>query len=109
MVAVSPQIAKYSRQVAKKHNLAFPLLSDAGNRVASQFGLVYSLPDDLRALYLNFGIDLERFNGEGSWTLPIPGRFILDQKGTIIWADAHPDYTIRSDPGEIKERLKTLR
>jgi len=27
-------------------------------------------------------MDLERFNGNGSLTLPMPGRFILDSQGT---------------------------
>jgi len=37
-------------------------------------------PDhDLKAAYLNFGIDLMAHNGEGSWTLSMPGRFVLDR------------------------------
>ena len=106
---ISPQLEKYSTQVAKKHNLTFNVLCDQGNRVASQFGLVFSLPGDLRELYSGFGIDLERFNGDDSWTLPMPGRFILDQKGTIISADVNPDYTIRPEPGEIVEILRANR
>ena len=83
------------------------MLCDKGNKVASQFGLVFSLPDDLRQLYSNFGIDLERFNGDDSWTLPMPGRFILDQQGTILSADVNPDYTIRPEPADIIEILKS--
>ena len=82
------------------------MLYDPGNRVASQYGIVFTLPDDLRELYSNFGIDLERFNGDDSWTLPMPARFILDQKGTIISGDVNPDYTVRPEPGEIIEILK---
>jgi peroxiredoxin len=84
------------------------VLCDSGNKVASQFGLVFSLPDDLHGLYSNFGIDLERFNGDDSWTLPMPARFILDQQGTIVTADVNPDYTIRPEPGDIIEILKAL-
>ena len=105
-MAISPQLEKYSKQVAKKHNLTFSVLCDKGNRVASRFGLVFSLPGDLRELYGNFGIDLKRFNGDDSWTLPVPGRFILDQQGTILSADANPDYTVRPEPGDIIETLK---
>jgi peroxiredoxin len=103
---ISPQLEKYSKQVAKKHNLTFNVLCDQGNQVASQFGLTISLSGDLRTLYTNFGIDLERFNGDDSWTLPMPGRFILDQQGTIISADVNPDYTIRPEPEDIIEILK---
>jgi peroxiredoxin len=105
-VVISPQLEKYSKQVAKKHNLTCSVLCDNGNRVASLFGLVFKLPDDLRGLYSNFGIDLERFNGDDSWTLPMPGRFILDQQGKIVSADVNPDYTIRPEPDEIIEILK---
>jgi len=62
----------------------------------------------LRGLYSKFGIDLERFNGDDSWTLPMPGRFILDQQGTILNAEVNPDYTIRPEPGNIIEILKEL-
>ena len=106
---ISPQLEKYSKQVAKKHNLTFNVLCDQANRVASQFGLTINLPDDLHKLYAGFGIDLERLNGDDSWTLPMPGRFILDQKGMIISADVNPDYTIRPEPEEIIEILKTTR
>ena len=106
MAVISPQLEKFSKQVAKKNNLTFHVLCDSGNRVASEFGLTFALPDDLRKLYVDFGIDLERFNGEDSWTLPIPGRFILDQQGTIISADSNPDYTIRPDPENIVEIIR---
>ena len=98
---ISPQLEKYSKEVAKKHNLAFDVLCDQGNLVASKFGLTFSLPDDLRKLYKGFGIDLERFNGNDSWTLPMPGRFIVDQKGIIIRADVNPDYRKRPEPEDI--------
>lgn len=102
---ISPQFEKYSKQVAKKHNLTFPVLRDEGNRIASKFGLVFSLPSDLRELYIKFGIDLERYNGDNSWTLPMPARFILDKEGIIVSREAKPNYTKRPEPNEILEIL----
>jgi peroxiredoxin len=106
-MVISPQLEDYSKQVAKKHNLTFNVLSDHGNRVASEFGLTFSLPAELRKIYRDFGIDLEKFNGDDSWTLPMPGRFILDRQGTIISADVHPDYTIRPEPADIIKILQS--
>jgi peroxiredoxin len=97
---------EYSKNIADKHNLQFNLLSDKGNKIASQFGLVFSLPDDLRKVHSEFGIDLEKYNGDDSWTLPMPARFILDQQGTILSADVNPDHTVRPEPGDIIEILK---
>jgi peroxiredoxin len=93
--------------VVKKHHLTFSVLGDPGNQVAAQFGLVYRLPDDLAGLYQQFGIDLKRFNGDGLSKLPMPGRFILDSRGTIINADVHPDYTKRPEPQDIVQILKS--
>ncbi len=108
LVVVSPQLEKYSNQVVKKNSLTFPVLTDPGNKVAALFGLVFSLPHDLRQLYTKFGIDLERFNGNTDWSLALPGRFILNGQGNILSAEVDPDYTQRPDPGDIFDILKTL-
>ena len=107
-MVLSPQQAKYSKQVAKKNQLTYSVLADTGNQVAAQFGLMHSLPDDLRELYTKFGLDLVRFNGDEKWELPLPGRFILDRQGTVIHRDVHPDYTKRPEPAEIVNILASM-
>jgi len=101
LVAISPQQTKYAQQIVKKNGLTFPILFDPYNKVAAEFGVVYRLSKQLKKLYLEFGIDLERFNGNDSWELPIPARFIIDNRGDVISAEANPDYTNRPDPREI--------
>lgn len=91
--------------MAKKHNLTYPVLCDLENKVASEFGLVFKLPEDLKGIYQGFGIDLERFNGDTAWQLPMPARFIVDTQGTIIDAEVNPDYTVRPEPTQILEIL----
>ena len=108
LVVISPQLEKYSKLMVKKHKLTFPLLKDEDNQLASQFGLTFKLPDDLAELYSQFGIDLVRFNGNDLWSLPMPGRFILDQKGKVVSAEANPDYTHRPEPSEILKELESL-
>ena len=106
LVVISPQLEKYSRQVVKKHHLSFNVLSDRGNIVASLFGITHTLPDQLKELHDMWGMNLERFNGDNSWTLPMPGRFILDRQGIILHTDVNPDYTKRPEPDDIIEILK---
>jgi len=108
LVAISPLQAKYSRQMHSKHQLDFPLLIDPGNRVADMFGIRYVLPDDLRELYLSFGIDLPRFNGDASWSLPMPARYVIDTQGVIRHRSVSADYTVRPDPEETIEALHRL-
>ncbi len=88
--------------------MSLQLLSDPGNHVARKFNLVYKLPDDLRKVYLSFGIDLEKFNGDDSWTLPMPARFVIDQSGIIRSADVNADYTIRPEPADTIRILSCL-
>jgi peroxiredoxin len=85
------------------------MLRDQGNKVAAQYGLVFKLPDDLKQIYVKFGIDLARANGDDSWTLPMPARFVVDRAGIIRAADADPDYTRRPEPARTLEVLRALR
>jgi len=92
----------------KKHRLAFDFLRDPGNEVAANYGLRWQLPDDLKQLYLEFGTDLEADNGDDSWTLPMPARYIIDSNGIVRYARTDPDYTVRPDPAETLEALRAL-
>ena len=109
LVAISPQLEQYLHQMAKRHNLTFEILRDKGNEVAAQFGLRFTLPDYLQELYRKLGADLERFNGDDSWTPPMPARFIILQDSIIAAADADPDYTVRPEPSKTVGALKAMR
>lgn len=108
LVAISPQLPRYSEELAAKLGLTFDVLSDEGNRVASLYGLTFTLPDELKQLYVKSAVDLTKFNGDGSWTLPIPARFVIDRWGTIRAVDADPDYTSRPEPSQTVEILRNL-
>ena len=76
--------------------------------MASQFGLTFTLPDYLRALYATFPLDLAQYNGDASWTLPMPARLVIDRQGVIRAADSDPDYTARPEPEETLGALRAL-
>ncbi len=108
IISISPQLNKYTKQVVKKHGLTFPVLEDKGNQYAEKLGLSFTLPAKLKELYNGFGIDLERFNGNDSWELPMPARFLVDTNGIIRGSEVHPDHTIRPEPTDIIDFLKSL-
>jgi peroxiredoxin len=105
LVAISPQTVQQSFFMADQHKLRFPLLSDAGNQVARQFGLVYRVPDEQQAIYRRAFVNLPFANGDDNWELPIPATFILDREGTVLYASADEDYSERPEPSEILLRL----
>ena len=93
LVAISPQTVKQSFFMHDQHKLRFPLLSDAGNKVARQFGLTYRVPAAQEAVYRRAFVNLPFTNGDESWELPIPATYILDRDGTVLFASANEDYT----------------
>jgi peroxiredoxin len=105
LVAISPQTVKQSFFMADQHRLGFPLLSDFGNQVARQFGLVYRVPPEQEIIYRRAFINLALANGDESWELPIPATYVADSDGTVLFAYANEDYTERAELGEIVERL----
>lgn len=109
LVAVSPQTPDHSLALAEKQALAFAVLSDAGNRVARQFGLVFSIDEAARAAHRQIGVDLPAYNGDESWELPMPGTFLVDQTGSVRLAFVDPNFTRRLDPSIIIAELKKLR
>ena len=108
LIAISPQTPDHSLSMSEKHELAFPVLSDQGNQVARQFGLVYSVEEDIRTLFKSLGSDIPAFNGDESWEIPVPGTFIISQDGTIRLTYADADYTHRLEPSALLESLRTM-
>jgi peroxiredoxin len=97
LVAISPQLPEHNRELSRSRQLTFEILTDRGNEVATKFELCFKLPEYL-----------ERFNGDASWTLPIPARFLIDPQGIIRAAESDPDYTTRPEPEDTLEALRAL-
>jgi peroxiredoxin len=108
IVAITPQPAEASRSLIEKQGISFDLLSDPGNAYAAALGLRFTLPEDLKAVYPSFGLDLAVCNGEPSWTLPMPGRFVVDRSGIVRAADVDPDYERRPEPQQTVDDVRAL-
>jgi peroxiredoxin len=110
LAVISPQTVQQSFFMRDQHKLRFPLLSDAGNNVARQFGLTYRVPDEQRAIYQRAFVNLPFVNGDDSWELPIPATCIIERDGAVLYASANEDYTQRPEPEDIVRFLNaTLR
>jgi len=108
LVAISQQTAPNSRKAQRQGNLGFPILSDAGGAVADAFHLRWTAPDYLRDIHRRVGADLTLFNGDDSWTLPMPARYVIGCDGVIAYAEVNADYTKRPEPSDIFPILDQL-
>jgi peroxiredoxin len=106
LAVISPQTVRQSFFMHDQHKLRFPLLSDAGNHVARQFGLTYRVPELQEAVYRRAFVNLPLTNGDDSWELPIPATYILDCDGTVLYSSANEDYTERPEPTDILRFLQ---
>ena len=97
-----PTLADFST----RRGITFPLLSDAGNKVARQFGLTYRVPEAQESVYRRAFVNLPFTNGDESWELPIPAMYIVDRDGTILYASANEDYTSRPEPADVAAFLQ---
>ncbi len=109
LVAISPQVPDHSQALAEKLGLTFALLNDMGNRVAREYGLIFTLDKAVRGAHLLIGADLPAFNGTDAWDLPMAGTFLVDRSGTVRLAFVDPDFTRRLDPSIIVARLNKLK
>jgi peroxiredoxin len=98
LVAITGQLAEHSRAMIAKHDLNYRLLTDPGHDYGAKLGLRFTVPPDLKEVYMARDIDLPRYNGDDSWTLVVPVRLVVDTSGIIRAADIEVDYTRRPEP-----------
>ncbi len=108
LVALTPQLPEHNQAMIAKNALNFHLLSDPGNAYAAELGLRFEVPANLKAVYASVGIDLPKFNGDESWTLPVPARLVIDEEGIVRAADVDVDYTQRPEADKTMEDLRAL-
>jgi len=109
LVAISPNLPDKSLSTVEKNSLTFEVLSDLKNKAARDFGLVFTLPEELRGLYTRFGIDIPGDNGDESYELPVPATYVVDAHQTIVLAFCEVDYTMRLEPAEVTKALRQIR
>lgn len=109
LVAISPQTPDNTLSTIKEHSLGFEVLSDVDNKVAKQFGLVYTLPQPMQEIMEGFDINLQTYNGNNSNELPVNATYIVDSEGIIVYRYLDPDYTKRLEPEEIIAVLSDLK
>lgn len=109
MAAISPQLQQFSKELVTERRLPFEVLSDQGLAVTQLFGITFTMPEKMKWVYRDiFKLDLPKFNGDDSWMLPMPARFVLDQNAVIRAAQVNLDHTVRPEPAATIGILKTI-
>ncbi len=107
LVAISPETPDNSMTTVEKNHLDFDVLSDNGNRVARAYGVAYKIPRVVAEQFKG-RLDLARYNGDDSSTLPLGATYVIDRDGIIRYAFVAPDYRRRAEPSDVIAALRGL-
>lgn len=109
LVAISPQKPDGSLTMQQKNELAFPVVSDPGNALAGQLGILAPAHSaEVRAAQEQLGLDLATVNADGTDILPMPTVVVADPGNIIRWIDVHPNYATRTEPTAIINALNSV-
>lgn len=100
LIALTPELPDQSLSTAEKNALAFEVLSDLGNQIAREYGIVFQLTEEVAEMY-NAAFALHAHNGDPSNELPLAATYIIDEAGHIVYAFLDADYRNRAEPSEL--------
>lgn len=107
LIALTPEVPDSSLSTTEKNDLQFDVLSDEGQKVSKEYGVVFQLTDEVAARYeKSFG--LTEYNNDDSKKLPLAATYVIDTNGIITYAFLDADYRNRAEPKDIIEALEKL-
>ena len=110
LIAISPERPDHGVIATAKNKLTFPVLSDFGNKVARQFGIVFQMGQEVQELAKSFfNNDIAVRNADGLYELPVPATYVIDKAGVIRFAHVEVDFmTGRAEPEVVLAALHAL-
>ncbi|RXQ93889.1 AhpC/TSA family protein [Ancylomarina salipaludis] len=106
LIAITPEKTENIDKTIEKTKADFPILWDKDNLIMKTFGVDFILAKDLQERYKQYGVDLNKANGNPSQTLPVPATFVIGKNGKIKFIQYDPNYKNRSTAQEILNHLK---
>ena len=109
VVAIMPDRQKFAAEFKREAGSPFPVLTDMDNGYALSLNLAVWLGPELEGLLSSYGRALPDYQGNDTWTLPIPATFVVAPDGTIRARFVDPDFRRRMAVEELIDALKAAR
>lgn len=107
LVAITPEVRKFASELKEGASASFPILCDIDNGYALMLNLAFYVGDEKRRYMEAAGWDIGSFQGNESWTLPIPATFVVGADGIVQARFIDPDYRKRMDIDDILDAVTT--
>lgn len=101
VVSIIPELGKYARVLQEKHALPFRVLTDLDLTYALSLGLAFWVGDTIKEAYLQLGIDLEQFQGNSGWLMPLPATLVVGKDGSVKASFVEPNLRLRMSTEDI--------
>lgn len=108
LLAVSPQTLDKTMSMAERLLLDYSILVDAGNSVAKEYGLAFTIPEEFQEFHDVEMARIAEYNGDLSYLLPIPATYVIDTEGVIRYAYVDVDYRNRAEPEDVLHVLDRI-
>ena len=109
VVSIVPETAKYACALQESRSVPFRVLTDLDLGYALGLGLVFWVGEKIMTMYKDFGIDLEQFQGNGGWLLPIPATIVIGPDGCVRARFVDPDFRHRMRIEDVLEAVGGIR
>jgi len=106
LITISPQTQDKSLYTSEKYSLDYEILYDKNNTIAKEFGIAYTLTDEVIEVYDKLKIDILEANRNNTYDLPLPATYIANRNYEIIYSFVDVNYRKRCEPKEITDTIK---
>jgi peroxiredoxin len=108
LVAISPQITERLVAIKRRLDLPFPVASDPDASLIRSLGIAFAPTADEQEERARQGADISAILGNGRWDLPYPTVVVIDQDYVVRFADAHPDWMVRTEVDAVLDAVRSL-
>jgi peroxiredoxin len=106
IVAIMPDRQKFISEFKAAEKVPCPILTDMDNGYALSLNLVIWLGTEMQKMLEGLR-DLPSFQGNDTWTLPIPATFVVGMDGLIRARFVDPDYRKRMAIDDLLAALRS--
>ena len=109
IVSIMPDTASFTGDYVSQNDLPFPVLSDVDLGYSLSLGLIFWVGADIRRLYQETGVELEKYHGNQGHFLPMAAKFIVGSDGLVKARQVNIEFRARMEPEAIIAALEALR
>jgi peroxiredoxin len=109
VISIMPDSARFTGGYVAQNELPFPVLSDIDLGYSLSLGLIFWVGTEIRQLYEQVGIELEKYHGNHGYFLPMAAKFIVGRDGLVKVRQVNIEFRERMEPKAIITALRELR